>query len=529
MSPNEGGSGNSTPLFVDLCFILLGWSALRGIAKDAVPEDNSLPLQALSLLPAASGGGSLRQVPHGADAFDDILRWAKASMDLPREDLERYLFEFQRNFLGGKAREVEVLVTSGGSRSINFSFESVVTRARKNLGPASPIKVITGNPHLAVERAERRFQFQVIRVDEDGVLSVDALKREIVDPTVVAVYAQTLSFTDGITDPLPEILDVIEEENRRRETKNAVPVTLINDSCLAFSVLVHNDGRNNAKSMRVLDLGERCITPTIVMLDAHKHLGADKGVSMTMGTPGTLSNLNGHVRVGAAPTKGELIRAIADLSLVSVDGYYEKYRGLASAVEKLVQTMEASGMTIIHAKNRVKGSTVFAVEDPSAVLGKKLKKKGHSTMPIYQVCPQQPMRCQMGFQLSLTPHSLRNVNDGKPALEVFERDVVEVHKAATTSYPSLVARTFHESALPAVLLAGGNEELWLFGLLRRPGIGRAAVSLVTRRLYSGILDCGVACSDRRRSALKDLSYRAAALLMGLVLLMLRRRRARRLR
>merc|ERR1719361_1505123 len=107
-----------------------------------------------------------------------------------------------------------------------------------------------------------------------------------------------------------------------------MPVTLINDSCLAFSVLLHNNGKDGNKNLRVLDLSKDKITPTIVMLDAHKHLGSDKGISMTMGTPGTLSHLTGHVRVGAAPCRGELIRAIADLSLVGVDGYYEKYQAL---------------------------------------------------------------------------------------------------------------------------------------------------------------------------------------------------------
>jgi hypothetical protein len=268
----------------------------------------------------------------------------------------------------------------------------------------------------------------------------------------------------------------------------------------------------------------RYMTPTIVMLDAHKHLGADKGVSMTMGTPGTLSHLNGQVRIGAAPSKGELIRAIADLSLVGVNGYYEKYQTLISAIERLVETMETSGMTIIHAKNRVKGSTVFAVEDPSAVLGKKLKKKGHATSPIYQVSPDEPARCQTGFQLSLTAHSLRQVQGGESALEVFERDVVEAHKAAKASYPSLVAWLFRESALPAFLLAGGNEEMWGFGQLRSPGIGRAAVSLITRRLYSAILDSGVVCSERQHAPLKGASYRLVAVMIGIVLLMLRRRR-----
>ena len=41
--------------------------------------------------------------------------------------------------------------------------------------------------------------------------------------------------------------------------------------------------------------------PVICTLDAHKHLGTDKGVSTVVGTPGTLSHLAGRPRVGARP------------------------------------------------------------------------------------------------------------------------------------------------------------------------------------------------------------------------------------
>lgn len=51
-------------------------------------------------------------------------------------------------------------------------------------------QVITGNPHLAVERAERRFGFELVRVDDDGVIDLQSFKREIAHPSVVAVYAQ---------------------------------------------------------------------------------------------------------------------------------------------------------------------------------------------------------------------------------------------------------------------------------------------------------------------------------------------------
>merc|ERR1712023_246580 len=93
--------------------------------------------------------------------------------------------------------------------------------------------------------------------------------------------------------------------------------------------------------------------------------------------------------------------------LVGLEGYHEKYNKLASAVDDVTRKISDAGMKIIHAHNRVKGSTAFSPEDPK--------------------------RCQSGFLLSLTPHCLRQVGPGggKPALDVFVEDLVECHDSIT--------------------------------------------------------------------------------------------------
>jgi hypothetical protein len=384
-----------------------------------------------------------------------------------RQVLEKHLVEFQRNFLGGQTLPLlEAATTGGGTRSINLAFESVLAKAIVERGPplardcsgsgssgsggsgdsgggggvsggghrgagnggagiGRGLKVVTGNPHLAVERAERRFGFEVVRVDDGGgCLSVELLKSEVRDPSVVAVYSQTLSFTDGISDDIPAILAVLEEENKRRLKAKLPLVALINDCCLAFCVLVHNDGISSSSSssggkvkankcLRLLDLisnrnnngGEAWVTPCLVTQDAHKHLGTDKGVSTVVGTKGTLSQLTlspfttptqlqsgdginsqqhqqqqqqqaGCVRVGIQPTKGQLVRAVADCLLVGVKGYEAKYKALAIELERVAAVIEKEGMVVVHGKNRYPGSTVIAVEDPSCVMAAKLKKKG---------------------------------------------------------------------------------------------------------------------------------------------------------
>ena len=68
-------------------------------------------------------------------------------------------------------------------------------------------------------------------------------------------------------------------------------------------------------------------------------------------------------------------------------------------------------MTIVHAKNRVKGSTVISVEDPSGVMIKKIKKRGHHLAALYNLCPADLTRCQTGWQLALTPYALRMVDN----------------------------------------------------------------------------------------------------------------------
>ena len=521
LSPNEGGSGNTTPLYIDFCMVLLGWSALRDAARQPVELkpteanlENASRLQPRLLAPFESSTTELEErVPR---TLAGVTEWAVQSMQLPREELERHVFQFQRHFTGGKRRQVEAITSGGGTRSINYAFESVQERARR--AGISRMKVITGTPHLAVERAERRFLFQVVRVFSEGVICLKALEREIRDPCVMAVYLQTLSITDGITDPLSAALRIMEDENQRRKqaaeagpSKIYAPVTLINDSCLAFSVLLHNDGeRYGPDCLRVLDLTQDCITPTIMTQDAHKHLGADKGISMVMGTPGTLSLLEGHVKVGAQPTRGELVRAMADMLFVGHEGYHQKYNKLAAAVVEATEKIEAAGMHIIHGQNRARGSTAFGVEDPSALVGRMVKKKGHGPSLIYLMSRDAPERCQTGFLMSLTPHALREMRPGVTALDTFVSDLVSCHKEAAAN-PSFLARAFRENSLPAILIRGGNEESWVFTQLQEPGMGRDFFSVILRRLYSAIFDSGLVCTQKQSAPLMSLLGRLAGL------------------
>ena len=113
----------------------------------------------------------------GREHFDSILRWAKATMadgKAGRAVLEAQLLGFQRHFLGGMSRDLELISSGGGTRSINLAFEAVLA-AQPSSSPDEPLKVLTGNPHLAVERAARRFGFELGRLALDGALYLLAL------------------------------------------------------------------------------------------------------------------------------------------------------------------------------------------------------------------------------------------------------------------------------------------------------------------------------------------------------------------
>ena len=64
-----------------------------------------------------------------------------------------------------------------------------------------------GNPHLAVEELKRRFGFALTRLEVDGAIDLSKLEQALHAPDVIAVYAQSLSYTDGISDDVPRVLD----------------------------------------------------------------------------------------------------------------------------------------------------------------------------------------------------------------------------------------------------------------------------------------------------------------------------------
>ena len=80
--------------------------------------------------------------------------------------------------MGGLKKDVEAVSTGGGTRSINVAFETVLRSLPAGFGRP---RVLTGNPHLAVERAERRFGFALLRVFLEGQSFFASLLRRNVE------------------------------------------------------------------------------------------------------------------------------------------------------------------------------------------------------------------------------------------------------------------------------------------------------------------------------------------------------------
>ena len=164
------------------------------------------------------------------------------------------------------------------------------------------------------------------------------------------------------------------------------------------------------------------------------------------------------------------MRALADMLLVGVDGYFAKYRDLAARVRDAEARLQAAGVALVHARNRARGSTVIAATDPCGVATKRLKARGHSVAYLCNLAPRRPERCQSGWSLSLTPHCLRAARPAAAggggatnmnALDVFVEDLLAVRaELAAAPPPSRLVAALDQNSLAAVVARGGVIEVW---------------------------------------------------------------------
>ena len=118
----------------------------------------------------------------------------------------------------------------GGTRA--STWPKLFSSGRGDLAIEIGRHAVMGNPHLAVERAERRLRPTSAL---GGGRHFDSQICEAVrHDDVVAVYSQRLSYTDARAT-LCVLSRKFETENLRRESPSMPPVVHINDCCLAFN------------------------------------------------------------------------------------------------------------------------------------------------------------------------------------------------------------------------------------------------------------------------------------------------------
>merc|ERR1712050_259632 len=100
--------------------------------------------------------------------------------------------------------------------------------------------------------------------------------------------------------------------------------------------------------------------------------------------------------------------------------------------------------------------------------------------------------------------------------DIFADDALESRKASEGSHTG-IAGMFRENSLAGVLLSGGDAQCWLLPYLRQPGPGREVVTTIFRRMYSAVLDSGMACSDKHAAPTKDLGRRVSVFVVAQLL------------
>jgi len=187
------------------------------------------------------------------------------------------------------------------------------------------------------------------------------------------------------------------------------------------------------------------------------------------------------------------------MQMVGKEKYVQQYSLLGEYMAKLERVVEDQlGLVVIHQKHRVKGSTVLSVEDPSGIYKQKLKKFGHTLASLFNLYPEEPHRCQTGWQLSLTPHGIRDIN-GTCALDLFIADLIATHQLVMKdSKYQWITTTLgcRENSFIACLFGSGNLDPVLLPFLAHFGNARQFMEMFIRRklclvVYSLI---GIVCT-----------------------------------
>ena len=129
------------------------------------------------------------------------------------------------------ARASEVIFTAGGTEANNLAIHGVMQRY-----PDSNI-VVSGIEHDAVLKPAKQYDYREVKVDEQGIVSLEDLRTNIDDKTVLIsiMYANN---EIGTVQPIREVAKIVNEiRDDRRQNGNSLPLYLHTDACQAAAYL----------------------------------------------------------------------------------------------------------------------------------------------------------------------------------------------------------------------------------------------------------------------------------------------------
>lgn len=130
------------------------------------------------------------------------------------------------------AKGVDLVITSGATESINLAF--TVTKG----------KVLTlPTEHAAVLEAAKRHNYQLVKVDKNGLILLDDLRRQLTDD--VELISISLANNElGTIQPLTEISELIRQTRQHRLQRGIkTPLYLHSDASQALNLLDLNVSR----------------------------------------------------------------------------------------------------------------------------------------------------------------------------------------------------------------------------------------------------------------------------------------------
>lgn len=137
------------------------------------------------------------------------------------------------------AKGSEIVMTAGATESINLAFTVASSTESQNT-----MVLVSEIEHAAVMGAAQKVGgFQMIRVNRNGIIDLDDLKRKITGETRLVSVA-LVNGELGTIQPLAEISVIIEEERMRRLKEGSeVPIYLHSDASQGLGLIDVNVGR----------------------------------------------------------------------------------------------------------------------------------------------------------------------------------------------------------------------------------------------------------------------------------------------